>query len=381
MPIVPARGLALVGLIVAMGAPGPLLGAQSPATWTLRPPRAEIGHGEIELHRVRGAAMLPDGRFAIADGSDRRVHVVSARGTVERTLGRAGGGPAEFQSIQRLDAVGDTLIVMDGLSQRMTLWHADGTLLRTVPLSAPAARIVEGHGVLAGAHEYVITMPGGAVPPRNGLFHDTLQLQVHDARTGSRRDLGAREWAMSYAVNESDGATRYGTPFLGRTLVAASRGRLVLLPLGAVVAEILGSDGKPTARVALPIAQRPFDRTRVRAYRDSLLAMPGADGRRVRARIEYVFGDAFPMPRHVAAAQRAVTVGGSVWLQAYPTGDEPTVPWFVVDVERARLVARVPLPRGWIVLGGDDRWALVLRRDDLGVESVGAYEIDRGRAP
>jgi hypothetical protein len=59
-----------------------------------------------------------------------------------------------------------------------------------------------------------------------------------------------------------------------------------------------------------------------------------------------------------------------VWLRSIPDRAGRTVTWYVLDVARGRLVARLELPRSWRVLGGDDHRVLVLRRDENDVEYV-----------
>jgi hypothetical protein len=367
------RALAVAGAVCISTA---AIRAQTPPPWTLRGPAFEVGLSGVDLHRVRGAATLSGGGVAIADAGNTRVLIVGPSGTVLRTFGRRGGGPGDFQMIGYLTAIGDTIVVWDTGLSRMALWRPDGTPVGAVPLVAEAGRVVDVQAVVSPS-QYVVTTRGGPLPPRSGLFHDTLPVFVLGS-TGGMRPIGQREWSLSYVSVDGGGITRYSTPFLGSTLVAATRERIFVLPLGSAVVEVLGADGMPRSTVQLPVTARPHDRARVVAFRDSLLRLIEPGQLQMRERIGRVFGDAFPVPRYAAVAQRAVVVGNDVWFQGFPNARDSTVVWYVVAAEPARLVSQVVLPRDWVVLGGNANTALVLQRDDLGVERVSVYAIERG---
>lgn len=360
-----------VALLIAACA----ISAQGTSAWSLRGPTTEIGRAGIDLHRVRGAALLPGGRIAIADAGNTRILVVERSGALFKAIGQVGGGPADFQMIYRLAAVGDTIVVWDTGLSRIALWRGDGTFLRTVPLAAEAGRVVDLQAVLSTT-QYVVTTRGGAIPPRSGLFHDTLPVFALDAGTGSMRPLGSREWSLSFVDVTGGGSSVYNTPFLGTTLAAASRGHLFVLPLGRRQVEVTSPDGVRST-VELPVTLRAHDRARVADYRDSLLALVEPTQLQMRERISRVFGAEFPVPRYAAVAQRAVAVGSAVWFQGYPDSPDARATWYAVSAAPTRVVAQIDLPRDWVVLGGDDNTVLVLQRDDLGVERVSVYTVDK----
>ena len=66
----------------ALALPVTASGQGNAPTLTLDAPRFTTG--DLELHRVSGAGLLPDGRIAIANGGTFNVIIVNRNGTIER---------------------------------------------------------------------------------------------------------------------------------------------------------------------------------------------------------------------------------------------------------------------------------------------------------
>ena len=125
----------------AAGAAGE--GAAS-SLWSLSPaPVVEIGvvEGETgyQLHQVRGASRLGDGRIVVLDGGSQELRFFSAEGRLLSVSGGRGDGPGEFRFPWHLwRGVGDTLRVLDAGHDRFSFFAPDGSFLRTEPASLPA---------------------------------------------------------------------------------------------------------------------------------------------------------------------------------------------------------------------------------------------------
>jgi hypothetical protein len=335
-------------------------------------PRVRVGT-EVELHKVRGAGLLSDGRIAVANGGNESVIVFTPRGRVAKQFGRLGSGPGDFQMLYYLTTIGDTLVAWDTGLRRMSLWMSDGTLLRTVSLPTITDHIVDIRAVRTST-EYIATLRTGVTRPASGLYVDTVAVISVDAVKEKPTDLGTRAWSYSYFHDEGGATTTYPVPFLGSTLLVSSIDKLVMLPLGDTRVQITRADGSRAATIVLPLSG-PTTQGRAKAYGDSLIASVREKDPRWVKRIETVFGSDFPPAKHQAVAQRAVAVGGTVWFQSFPDQRDSTVSWWVVDARRERLVGRVALPRTAQVLGGTDRQVLVLLRDDDGVETVALFDV------
>lgn len=88
------------------------------------------GPADPPLFRVRGGAVLDDGRIAILNAGSRQTLFFGADGQLERVVGRQGRGPGEFMNPTWLGrGGGDTLVVWDGGLMRLTLLGGTGELL------------------------------------------------------------------------------------------------------------------------------------------------------------------------------------------------------------------------------------------------------------
>jgi hypothetical protein len=102
--------------------------------------------GEAELGDDDGPGMLSvsdvlardsQGRFYVVDYAEpSSIKVFDAAGRFERSFGREGSGPAEFRLILGLHVLdGDTLVVFDGSSRRMTILDPEHRYVRSAPLA------------------------------------------------------------------------------------------------------------------------------------------------------------------------------------------------------------------------------------------------------
>jgi hypothetical protein len=115
--------------------------AQAAPTWSVNPrPVTAIGlvngPADQELAYVSGARRLRDGRVVIANGKPIELRIFDAHGTLVRRIGRTGDGPGEFRGrLDLLPAGGDSLLVYDQGSQRLSLFGLDGKLWHEWPAS------------------------------------------------------------------------------------------------------------------------------------------------------------------------------------------------------------------------------------------------------
>src|SRR5687767_14246029 len=82
--------------------------------------------GPAALTDVTDIALGSDGAVYVAQPQEQLVRVFDAGGRPRRTIGRRGRGPGEFTSVQDLSWRGDTLIVSDPVSQRISGFTTSG---------------------------------------------------------------------------------------------------------------------------------------------------------------------------------------------------------------------------------------------------------------
>jgi hypothetical protein len=207
----------------------------------------------------------------------------------------------------------------------------------------------------------------------NGLYLNRAALFSVNGTT--QRDLGRHPWFYSYFYAEGNGTSTFSTPFLGSTLVASAADKTLILPFGEARVDVIRPDGT-RGEVALPI-KRVVGKERAKAYADSMIAAEkNPDPTWVR-RFRTMFGADFPVPELQAVAQKAVTVGTTVWFQEFQPPRSATVTWWIVDAKSEKVIAQLALPGSVRVLGGTDREVLARLTDADGVQTVAVYRFPK----
>lgn len=94
---------------------------------------AESSGPTSSLYNVRGAQIASDGRVVVADAN--QIMTFESTGEFLGAVGREGEGPGEFRSITWMRVLdGDTIVLYDGLSTRLTWYSVDGDLVATLPM-------------------------------------------------------------------------------------------------------------------------------------------------------------------------------------------------------------------------------------------------------
>jgi hypothetical protein len=103
------------------------------------------GDSSYELYDVVNALRLEDGRVVVADAGTRRLQFYDAEGRFLRSAGRQGGGPGEFQWIQKVARYrGDSLFVSDYGLNRISVFDSQGNFGRDLTVVTGVMGIVEG---------------------------------------------------------------------------------------------------------------------------------------------------------------------------------------------------------------------------------------------
>lgn len=95
-----------------------------------------------ELHRVRGAARLSDGRIVVMDGSTNQLRFFDSTGTFIKQVGRSGDGPGEFREVGSMQLLaGDTIAVID--RERVSFFTGAGTFITSLSSRSPPIKLSE----------------------------------------------------------------------------------------------------------------------------------------------------------------------------------------------------------------------------------------------
>ena len=91
----------------------------------------EEGEPNYEFFRLANVVSLASGNVVVANGGTHELRFYDSQGRYLRTVGRRGGGPAEFGFLSSVSVhPGDTLVVYDPNRRRLVYFDSAGTLVR-----------------------------------------------------------------------------------------------------------------------------------------------------------------------------------------------------------------------------------------------------------
>lgn len=324
--------------------------------------------------RISGAVRLSTGEIVVANQGSNELRWFSATGSWIRTLGREGSGPGEFRGLRRLLLLaGDSLLAEDGLSQRMSLYDARGTLVRSWQISPagtgitppPLGRLADGSFVAVTERE--LTPPPGhtqyralVLRYRDGAVLDTLVTAA-----------GGEAYSVPCGTATSPGICGMGVPYGVRTQ-AAVVGDRVFIGNGERY-ELLRVDTRSgrvdTLRRSVPAV--PLDAARRTFFVDSIVAgLPSARAALVRER----FAGA-PQRRTMPYFDALITDDrGRLWLARTQARGAATRSWDVLGAD-GQHIGSAHLPSGLRVTHIAHGHVVGVVRDADGVEYVETYRL------
>ncbi len=316
----------------------------------------DINRPESLLNQPRSPFLGPDGRYYVLDTADLRVAVFDQQGEYERSFGRSGSGPGEYQWMSFQSLRGDTLALFDLDLQRTTYHRLDGSVIDVLksPFSGLLAKLArDPGGVLLGlatvnSFEASTFLMGERLTILHESVGDTVAvIETHQSRVGM---------FIETVVGERRVMRSQGIPFTAIPVLQYVPGRGVLLSEGTVP-EIDWYDltGRLVSRYRLEMAPRPVTSELRSRYREKDRAE-----RKTEAEFEGVEPPAMPdptFPDHAAYWDRIIVDdAGYLWL--HDGLDEVTRnegdPWkfHVIDPTGCYLgIADLPVRSGRIING------------------------------
>lgn len=332
------------------------------------------GDSRSELYNVRGVRRMADGRIVVLNAGTHELRLYDSVGGFLTSLTRRGSGPGEVLEPSALViAPGDTILVGDYGTARITAFAPDGRLARTVSLSAvPSAPVVTLVGVLSDGG-FVMRLGGGYRPGAQSGVHRGSMVFIRLSATGALLDtLGVFPDAEALVSGSAQSVT-VTTPLFGRwteVRVAAN---------GVYVADnarfrLMQYTGDGALRRVITLDERPRSVTvaDLNATRQARLAdARDANWSRQLARMF----DQATIPETLPAFSRfLISTSGDLWVRAYPVVSDPNPMWTVFG-STGRAVCRVRLPAGMSVSEIGDDYVLGVTRDDWGTERVLSYRL------
>ena len=338
------------------------------------------GDPAYTLHRVSGGLVLPDGRIVIVDANNA-LRFFDRSGLHLGSTGRSGKGPGEFESMDGLVLARDTLFVYDSQNKRVSFVSTAGAYLgsesrpdlnRMVGSTARLAAVTGSGMVFMGN--------GSSVPRRDsvGLYRVRMP-NVHIRRDGTRVDLlGANmmEWLT--------GDQQVLVPPFTRTSASSARGNSVVVTDpdryrierwdidAARVTQVVQLRERPAA---LPRAR--FDSAAGGLVDRELKAQMGDQASaEQRAGLERLAAHLRPYATVPAYSAVLLDEEGFIWARRWAERGA-TVHELDVFAANGHLAARFESPARLAFLHVGRDFILARQRDELGVETVQLYRLER----
>ncbi len=345
-------------------------------------PTVEIGSfdgpEEEQLMRVNGVARLSDGRIAIADRGTLNLRVFGADGSHLLTLGGAGEGPGEFQSVDLAGSLpGDTLVLVDYRLQRVSYFHPEVGFLRSVPMPSTELYYIRSKGLLSDGSVIMEALIMDALGAEGYERRNTAFVSV--SGDGERAtDLGrfpGGESVMRTGQTEHGLATYLTTVPFGKSGLSTAKGSFFYYgSQDRYEVQVHDLSGKLTRMVRLDREPTPVTAADLEAYVASEVADAADEdeAREVRQQAE-----AGPVPQfHPAYGQILADPFGCLFVMDSKKPGETEAYWSVFDPEGG-LVGSFEVPDGVEVLEIGDDYLLGLSRDEFEVEYVRVYGLTR----
>ena len=283
---------------------------------------------------------LEDGGVIVGDGT--MLKQFDAAGHLQRTIGREGRGPGEFQSVRFLCRVGaDTLVAVEYTAPTVSVWTTAGTFVGSGRMPGPVAST----GCLADGSLIA------ELPRRGDNTAGTAAVAVRVRPDGAIVDTIGVLPASDYGP-----ITREVSVIAAGDAVYVGEGRRYEV-------RRLGPGGRTQQILRVRVPPRPVDAADFRA-RLEMTIPASVQGPQREAQLAQLAS--MPKPESWPA-YRAVRVDprGRLWIEAYETDPDAPAHWTVFDAS-LRPVGRLTLPRerGDIVDFVGDRVALRSRDAD-----------------
>jgi hypothetical protein len=333
------------------------------------------GPPEYLFDRPFSAARLSDATIVVANTGTFELRWYDAGGRHLRTVGRQGDGPGEFRSV---DLVGtfadDSLMVYDSRLRRATIYGPDGTLGRSFTLPE-SLDVTQDIGVLADGSLVISRL--GVREGETGVSREPRTVDVLNPDGTVRATLGvfpSRE--VSMVIPPGGGRVSMSVVF-GRGVEYMGGGdRIVVGTTDAYSLRHYRADGELVRLIRSDQRRTLVDP----AQRDARFEMLPRNGRGSLAQYQQQAIDQMPRYDTMPAFDRIwIDRSLNLWVQDDNGFISNEARWQVFDPDGVFL-ARVNMPVGFEVRDIGEDYVLGMVRDELGVERLRLYRLEKGPA-
>ena len=354
-------------------------------------PEAAIGSRAADttqlLFRTQGALRLTDGRTVIALSTPPMLRWFDESGTYVAGAGRRGEGPGEFAGEGFINQLwplsGDSVATWEHYPPRMQVFGPDGQYARATSLTLPP-EMGEGTfpqvvGRLGAGFVAFLMPPFEPGTPGEVVREETsyLRWDADGQYVGEIERLpGFTQFTFAYRFPDGQERLTRGRPPFAKIPAAWSGGnRFYYAGNESDEIRVYAADGHLVSLLRPGVAVRSVTSDDIAAYRSETMARAPADPATRRQWEDQLnespYPDAFPIYRLLRVDRT-----GMLWAETYRIPGASESIWWVFDPEGVR-VAEVRTPLAWRVFDIGEDYLLALERDELDVEYVRRYRLQR----
>ena len=349
--------------------------------WRLGPePLVSIGKMEGEdpylFERVFDALMLSDGRIVIGDDGAKELRVFDRDGIHLETWGGRGEGPGEFGGSQLWGMAalpGDSIIVWGFLWPELTVFGPDGEFLRRFIPERSRWDNWDRRGHLSPLS---VSRHGLILAGQDDVYFDPADVEVWDAGGGLRGSLGAHRGRE--AVREAGEESRE-VMFSNYVFRRPWGDLFIITPNHRYEFQAFALDGSLARIVRMDHEPRAPTEAQVEAYIDQQLSwIPSERTDQLRVRRRELRST--PVAEHLPAFAAVRTdAADHLWVYEYEAiGEETPGTLFNIFDAEGRVLGFFETPEGMGLLEIGEDYILARVRDELGVDYVQLWPLDRG---
>ena len=349
--------------------------------WRLGPePLVSIGQVEGEepylFTRIFGATMLSDGRIVIGDDGTKELRVFDREGNHLETWGGEGQGPGEFRGGQLWGLSplpGDSIIILQYGFAQLTVYGPDGEFLRRF---VPEVSQRDTWNVRKNLWTRDVSRDGLLLAVQDPIDNDPADVEVWDAAGELRGSLGSHPGRE--AIRDADGDHASPVMFFRNTFLQAWADLFFISTNHRYELRGFALDGSLARIVRLDRPPRAPTDAHIEAYIDDMLSSIPSDqvGRRAERRRSLLDR---PVAEHLPAFTLYRTdVVDHLWVLEYEApGEETPGTLFTIFAPDGRVLGYFEIPEGMSILEAGADYILFRLRDELGVETVQLWPLER----
>jgi hypothetical protein len=322
--------------------------------------------------RIAGVRVLGDSVLIVADGLSNEVRIFDLSGRFLRSMGGAGQGPGEFESMVGLaGCYSDSVAVLD-MAGRVSTFSLDGRFGRRVRVSSTPGGELPAYELACGSEGLLVVNGAGdaGFPRPQGLFWNRSHVFTGTLYGGLSADLGefpaSRHWGVQ-------GVSRLH-PFGNRTVFAVGEGTVYLGTSEEHEIRVHDGDGSLTGFIRWSGGDLRLRSGEIEAWVESEVQQTAGVARvRVRGQLESM---EYPVSRP-SYTQLLLDPLGNLWALQFDPALRSAQEWWVFDPEGVWL-GSMSFPPAFRLMDARGQLVAGIETDDLGVERVVVYGLQKG---